>query len=54
MLDFPNLAAGAVLGWLACVVIPDVAVIPGGALKRHGPKLAKKLWDKVRRRSPKE
>ncbi len=49
---------GAILGglvvWGVCVALPDLVVIPAGVIRKQGPRLAKKLWDKIRRRSPKE
>lgn len=41
----------AIIGtWAVCVALPDLVVIPAGVVRKYGPK----LWEKIRRRSPKE
>lgn len=41
---------GALALWALCIAFPNLAVIPAGAILKYGPK----LWEKIRRRSPKE
>lgn len=45
-----SLIVGALAMWVLCVALPDVAVLPAGAVRKYGPK----LWERIRRRSPKE